>query len=101
MIETEIVSYLPCQSRGFPPTVTLTEIVNAALYKPEMGVHWYLLPVRALFSDRVLSWQSVYHHFRKWSVSGAWKACWVEFLGRHKSDLTSAMSILTEVIPRP
>ena len=87
MIEMEIVPYLPKQSRGFPPTVPKVEIVNAILYKLKTGVHWSLLPVSALFSGKSLSWQSVYHHFRKWSVSGAWKVCWTELLGRHGHEL--------------
>jgi len=87
MIETEIVPYLPGQSRGFPPTVPIVEIVNAILYKLKTGVHWCLLPVGALFSDRSLSWQSVYHHFRKWSLSGAWRSCWTELLQRHGGEL--------------
>lgn len=87
MIEKEIIPYLPNSKRGFPPTVPLSQIVNAILYKLKTGVHWHLLPVSALFGEKVLSWQSVYYHFRKWSVSGAWKDCWVEILNRHRSDL--------------
>lgn len=86
MIENEIVAYLPLPRRGFPPTVPLAEIVNAILYKLKTGVHWCLLPVGSLFPGKALSWQSVYHHFRKWSVAGAWKDCWVELLGRHRSE---------------
>ncbi|NER26013.1 MAG: IS5 family transposase [Symploca sp. SIO1C2] len=91
MIEKEIVAHLPKQSRGFPPTVPEVEIVNAILYKLKSGVHWNLLPVGALFSGKPLSWQSVYHHFRKWSVSGAWKSCWTGLLERHgdRLDLSS------------
>lgn len=87
MIENEIVAHLPGQSRGFAPTVPKVEIVNAILYKLKTGVHWSLLPVGALFSEKCLSWQSVYHHFRKWSVSGAWKSCWTGILERHGREL--------------
>lgn len=87
MIENEIVRYIPRASRGFPPTVPLHEIVNAILYKLKTGVHWHLLPVGVLFGEKALSWQSVYHHFRKWSVSGAWKECWIKFLKRHRAEL--------------
>ncbi len=65
MIEESILAHLPLASRGFAPTVPLAEIVNAILYKPKTAVHWRFLPVRALFSDKVLCWQSVCHHFRK------------------------------------
>ena len=87
MIENEIVAYIPRASRGFPPSVPLHEIVNAILYKLKTGVHWYLLPVDSLFEKKTLSWQSVYYHFRKWSISEAWKDCWIKFLKRHKSEL--------------
>lgn len=87
MIESSIVCHLPTPRRGFGPTVPLREIVNAILYKLKSGVHWSLLPVRALFSGKVLSWQSVYYHYRKWCLSGSWKHCWIKFLSGHKGDL--------------
>ena len=87
MIEKEIVSYLPSPRRGFCPTVPLAEVVNAILYKLKAGVHWRLLPVRALFSDKVLCWQSVYYHYRKWCLSGTWRDCWIKFLNGHKGNL--------------
>ncbi len=37
MIEMEIVAFIPRTKRGFPPTVPLTEIVNAILYKLKTG----------------------------------------------------------------
>lgn len=91
-IEMEIVCHIPRTSRGFPPTVPLTEIVNAILYKLKTGVHWHLLPVKALFSGKALSWQSVYHHYRKWCLSGFWQDCWIKLLQKHRSklDLSSA-----------
>ena len=87
MIEMEIVPFIPRTKRGFPPTVPLTEIVNAILYKLKTGVQWNQLPVNALFGEVVLSWQSVYHHYRKWCLSGVWKGCWIKFLQKHKADL--------------
>jgi transposase len=87
MIEMEIVPIIPRTKRGFRPTAPLAEIVNAILYKLKTGVQWHQLPVRALFSVRVLSWQSVYHHYRKWCLSGTWKDCWVALLRRHRAEL--------------
>lgn len=87
MIEKSIVAYLPSSSRGFAPTVPLDEIVNAILYKLKAGVHWRLLPVKALFSEKILCWQSVYYHYRKWCLSEAWKNCWIKFLEAHKDQL--------------
>lgn len=91
MIQTEIIPLIPLGKRGFPPTAPLVEIVNAILYKLKTGVQWHQLPVKALFSEKVLSWQSVYHHFRKWCLSKVWKQEWVVFLKKHrrKLDLSS------------
>lgn len=87
IIKKEIVCYLPLPKRGFPPTVALEEIVNAILYKLKTGIQWELLPVKALFSDKKLSWQSVYYHYRKWSVNKDLRHCWVKVLKKYKSKL--------------
>jgi len=87
MIENEIVVYIPRTSRGFPPTVPLYEIVNAILYKLKTGVQWDQLPVKALFERTSLSWQSVYHHYRKWCKAGFWNDCWIKLLKRHRASL--------------
>lgn len=70
MIENKIVAYIPRASRGFPPTVSLNEIVKAIVYKLKTGAQWEQLSARALFERTPLSWQSVYHHCRKWCGSG-------------------------------
>lgn len=87
MIEFEIVPYIPKTKRGFPPSVSLVEIVNTILYKLKTGVQWRELPVKALFEMRILSWQSVYYHYRKWCLSSVWQGCWVELLRKNKNHL--------------
>jgi len=74
-IEEDIIPYLPTAQRGFVPTVSLAEIINSILYKLKTGVQWHQLPVKALFEDKILSWQSVYHNYRKWCKAGALKSC--------------------------
>lgn len=64
-IEMEIVPHIPFPQRDFPPTAPISEIVNAILHKMKSGGQWELLPVSVLFSGKILSWQSVYHHYRK------------------------------------
>ncbi len=86
-IELEIVAYIPKSRRGFAVTVPLSEIINAILYKLKTGVQWFQLPVKAIFTGKVICWQSVYYHYRKWSRCGFWKACWIKFLKRHRSKL--------------
>jgi len=91
-IEMEIVPYIPAPKRGFHPTVPLSEIIDAVLYKLKTGVQWEQLPVGSLFSGKALTWQGVYYHFNKWGRSGTFRDCWVKFLDRHrgKLDLSSA-----------
>jgi len=88
----EIVPYIPAPKRGFHPTVPLSEIIDAVLYKLKTGVQWEQLPVGSLFSGKALTWQGVYYHFNKWGRSGTFRDCWVKFLDRHrgKLDLSSA-----------
>jgi len=91
-IMNEMVPNLPTGKRGFKPGAPLCEIVNAILFKLKTGIQWKLLPVKSLFTGRVLCWNTVYHHYRKWCKMNAWEACWISLLSRHKKtlDLSSA-----------
>lgn len=91
-IKKDILPHLSKAKRGFETKSNLTEVINAVLYKLKSGCQWRMLPVKSLFEKTVLSWQSVYHHFRKWSKTGAWKQCWIRLLKGNKSclDLSSA-----------
>lgn len=92
IIEMEIICHIPANKRGFSPQAPLEEIVNAILYKLKTGVQWYLLPVEFLFSDLVLSWQSVYYHYRKWCKAGVWSQSWIQILHKYRYllDLSSS-----------
>ncbi|WP_281990606.1 transposase [Aquimarina aggregata] len=72
-IEMEIVPFIPKTKRGFPSTVLLVELINAILYKLKTGVQWNQLLVKALFEKNILSWNTVYYHYRKWCLSDALK----------------------------
>ena len=61
-IKSEVVPYLPLAKRGFQVTVPLEEIVNTFLYNLKTGIKWYQLPIKALFDNDPLTWQSVYYH---------------------------------------
>ncbi|MFZ9204147.1 MAG: IS5 family transposase [Candidatus Fonsibacter ubiquis] len=87
IIKSEIVPYLPLAKRGFQATVPLEEIVNAVLYKLKTGVQWHQLPVKSLFDDDSLTWQSVYYHYRKWCRTDVLKKSWIGILGKNKSKL--------------
>ena len=86
-IKNDILPHLSVAKRGFVCTGELVEVVNAILYKLKTGCQWAYLPIESLFSEIVLSWQSVFHHFRKWCKNGDWQECWVRLLKRHKSEL--------------
>ena len=83
----QIVPYIPLPKRGFAPTAPLCEIMNAILYKMKSGMQWGLLPVGVLFSTRVLSWQFVYDHYRKWCLGGNFMGCCTGILGKYRSHL--------------
>src|SRR5215469_10220099 len=90
-ISLEILPCLSTAKRGFKTKSCLEEIVNAILYKLKTGCQWEFLPVKSLFSEVVLSYKSVFWHYRKWCKKGDWKQCWVSVLSKHKSylDLSS------------
>jgi len=91
IINTEIIPHLSVAKRGYTTKSELVEIVNAILYKLKTGVQWEYLPVRSLFSEVVLSYKSVFWHFRKWCKNGDWQESWFRILCKHKSivDLSS------------
>lgn len=90
-IEKEIIPHLPKRKRGFKPKAPLSEIINCILYKLKTGIQWEFLPVNQLFSEYVLSYKTVFGHYRRWCKEGAWRTCWIEILKKHKSkiDLSS------------
>ncbi|AZA50660.1 transposase [Chryseobacterium carnipullorum] len=67
--------------------LALAEIVNCILYKLKTGVQWEYFPVKSLFEDKVLSYQSVFYHYRKWFISNVWEDCWIQLLSKNKSKL--------------
>ena len=62
-----------------------------SLYKLKTGVQWSQLPTSSLFEQDILSWQSVYYHYRKQCVIEFWQDWWGELLHRYKPkfDLSS------------
>lgn len=87
IIKNEIVPHLPLAKRGFQARVPLEEIVNAVLYKLKTGVQWHQLPIKSLFDGDLLSWQSVYYHYRKWCKTDVLKKSWISILEKYKSKL--------------
>lgn len=92
IIENEILPHLSTAKRGFETKSCLIEVINSILYKLKTGVQWYMLPVESLFSDVVLSYKTVYWHFRKWSKNGEWESSWLHILENNKSMLDLSTS---------
>ena len=91
-IENEILPHLSVAKRGFKTKSCLIEVVNCILYKLKTGVQWEFLPVESLFSKVVLSYKTVFGHFRKWCKNGSWRDSWIKQLSNHnaKLDLSGA-----------
>ncbi|MBD5355914.1 MAG: transposase [Bacteroides sp.] len=60
--------YLSIAKRGFSSRFDLVEIENAILYKLRSGCQWRLLQMGHLFSGEPPSQDTVFHHYRKWSI---------------------------------
>jgi transposase len=91
-IKMEIIPHLSEAKRGFKTKSCLEENVNGILYKLKTGCQWHLLSVGSLFSEVVLSYKTVFEHFRKWCKDGSWKQAWISLLKANKLhlDLSSA-----------
>lgn len=93
-IENEILPHLSVAKRGFKTKSCLTEVINCILYKLKTGIQWYMLPVESLFSDIVLSYKTVYGHFRKWCKKGEWESSWLHILEKNKVSLDLSVSAI-------
>lgn len=90
VIEAELVPHLSQGSRGPAPKERTWRIVRAILYRMKSGCQWRELPIRSLFYKKI-SWESVYHHFRKWVRDGSWRRVWTVLLtlNRRFLDMSS------------
>jgi len=75
-----ILPHLSVGKRGSKLQVKAAEIVSAILYRLKTGCQWRELPTKEFFSGRRLSWQGVYHHFKKWSADGSLRSVWTGLL---------------------
>ena len=91
-IKSEIMPYLSIAKRGFSSKFDLVEIVNAIIYKLKSGCQWRLLPIGHLFSGELPSWNTVFHHYRKWSVKEEWEKVFSNVLRKNKKILDLSIS---------
>lgn len=92
IIESEILPHLSTAKRGFKTKSCLIEVINSILYKLKTGIQWHMLPVKCLFSEVVLSYKTVYGHFRKWSKTGEWEHSWLCILEDNRCCLDLSTS---------
>jgi transposase len=90
-IDTWIIPHLTIGSRGFDPTVPIHEIIEAILHRLKTGCQWRELPTKQFFSGTILSWNTVFYHYNKWSKSGCWAKIWINILKENRKylDLSS------------
>lgn len=62
------------------------QVIMAILYRLKTGCQWRQLPMKQFFRVQY-RWQSVYHHFQKWSKDGSWERVWCIVLNKHKQLL--------------
>lgn len=90
-IEKWILPHLTIGERGFETTVPLIEVVKAIFHRLKTGCQWRELPTKQFFTAKVLSWQSVFYYFNKWSKNGCWQKIWIDILSSNRQylDLSS------------
>jgi transposase len=92
VVKKYLVPHLSIGSSGkFLESNFLTEVTRLIIYRLKTGVQWPLLPVNEFFTERKVSWQGVYYHFREWLKDGSWLKAWRELLSSCRSflDLSS------------
>ena len=65
----------------------MIEVINAILYKLKTECQRAYLPVKELFSGKVLKYGAAFHHYNKWSKKGEWKTLWLQLPNKHRSEL--------------
>lgn len=73
MIVRFIVPFLKGSNYGPDCKAQLADVVSAIFYKFKTGCQWRMLPLQAFGSAAKLAWNTVYHHFRKWTLNGSWQ----------------------------
>ena len=72
-ITENLLPHLSQTHMGRKLKVPLWRTVKAIIYRLKTGCQWRELPVAQFGSRILMTWQSVYYHFRKWTDNGSWK----------------------------
>ncbi len=77
--EEYVEPYLSKAKRGYVCSIPLYKVFNYILYLLYTGCQWKMIPIDKKPDNEnkaEISWQSVYHHFRKWCNDGSFKNVW-------------------------
>lgn len=90
-ITRNLLIHLSQSTLGRPLQIPLWRIVKAIIYRLKSGCQWRELPMAVFCGRTLVSWNTVYYHFRKWSKDGSWKRMWTQLLelNRSKLDMSS------------
>ncbi len=86
-ITKNLLPYLSQSPLGRKTKVPLWRIVKAIIYRLKSGCQWRELPISAFCRRILISWNSVYYHFNKWSKDSSWKKMWTHLLILNKAYL--------------
>ena len=86
-ITKNLLPHLSQSHLGRKTKVPLWRIIKAIIYRLKTGCQWRELPVSFFCSNILISWNTVYYHFRKWSKDKSWKQMWTKLLSLHKTTL--------------
>ena len=70
-ITHNLLPYSSQSQTGRKVTVPFWKIIKAIIYRLKTGCQWRELPLRSLLEKKIISWQSIYYHFNKWSKDGS------------------------------
>ncbi len=89
-----LLPHLNVSHLGRKTKVKRWKIIKAIIHKLKTGTQWREIPIANFASPILLSWQSVFYHFNKWSKDGSWKNLWTNLLRLNKGTLDmSSVSI--------
>lgn len=86
-INQYLLPHLSSTHLGRKMQVQKWRIIKAIIYRLKTGAQWREIPIGAFASPLLLSWQTVYYHFNKWSKDGSWKKLWTALLKLNKTAL--------------
>jgi transposase len=86
-ITKNLLPHLSQSNLGRKHKVPLWRIIKAIIYRLKSGCQWREIPISAFCSRVLITWNSIYYHFRKWSKDGSCKVLWTKLLDIYKSKL--------------